>query len=419
MTTQVKKIKGTPVTHQKLSLYEGWMPPFMLEIDKPTMQWHGDPIDTGVWNMIKAFFRWAYETHGSEAQARLYYNEQPEHVGPRWKAIVLPQYCRDQLATTEFEEHEGREVAFAEVSQTDGWQAAGTIHHHCELDAFQSGKDKKDEHNSNGIHITLGCIDKPEWNIDTRITYKKLSYALEAPEQLYAGDMVLKNPGRHMTFPKRWREAIEEPPPEKPSKWSTPHFSSMHGGMGYGYGKSPYYKPYGGSSPRVTPPPKTTTPSTVRSLFYDNYDYWEDDISLLDSRFKRYGWPTSEYGTGKAQTKLIEDRVFTAMVASQIQTLLAAVNLHHKPGKVTEALAPVLKFLDETTVKGNELLPDDEDAYSYYNDLLKLRAGWEVQAKKSPQVKNAKNKKQAIQNFVGSCELQFSLQDSDEDEDEY
>jgi hypothetical protein len=50
----------------------------------------------------------------------------------------------------------------------------GTVHHHCSSSAFQSGTDHSDELSREGLHFTIGNLDKPfDLDIHARITIGK------------------------------------------------------------------------------------------------------------------------------------------------------------------------------------------------------------------------------------------------------
>lgn len=50
-------------------------------------------------------------------------------------------------------------------SDGPGWQNVGTIHSHCDFSAFHSGTDEFDESTFDGIHITLGHVNRNDFSI--------------------------------------------------------------------------------------------------------------------------------------------------------------------------------------------------------------------------------------------------------------
>lgn len=50
-------------------------------------------------------------------------------------------------------------------SDGPGWQSVGTIHSHCDFSAFHSGTDEFDESTFDGIHITLGHVNRNDFSI--------------------------------------------------------------------------------------------------------------------------------------------------------------------------------------------------------------------------------------------------------------
>jgi len=93
------------------------------------------------------FFRAVYKKQNSEAVVILYFNPTER----MWR-VEAP----DQRGV-------GLSVDYGEVEPMEGYLPAGTIHSHCNIDAFHSGTDTHDEAEFDGLHITLGHItsDKP------------------------------------------------------------------------------------------------------------------------------------------------------------------------------------------------------------------------------------------------------------------
>jgi hypothetical protein len=126
---------------------------------------YGGPKFTDeMWNEILAFFKWSYaKTHG-ESQVRLFV-----HPTLGWKAWAFPQEASSGLATHELPDNPETKTQRAQFG--DGWILYGTVHHHCSAGAFQSGTDEQNERDQEGLHITVGDIDKDVHTLDCRFYF--------------------------------------------------------------------------------------------------------------------------------------------------------------------------------------------------------------------------------------------------------
>lgn len=123
---------------------------------KATFNWTGPKIKPELWAQVMEFFEWTYATEKSEAQVRLYVHRQHG-----WVAWAFPQEGGTGMTSKELpmdapECIEQRKQFLPE----EGWLYWGTVHHHCSASAFQSGVDEHNESSQEGIHITVGYMDK-------------------------------------------------------------------------------------------------------------------------------------------------------------------------------------------------------------------------------------------------------------------
>ena len=129
-----------------------------------TFDWKGPKITEEAWNQILSFFQWSFKQNRSESQVRLFVH--PEHG---WLAWAFPQ--QGMGMTTREVENEDSKKQRAEIVPP-GYLAFGTAHHHCDMSAFQSGTDERDEEGVDGLHITVGDIGKEKFSMDTRLYIK-------------------------------------------------------------------------------------------------------------------------------------------------------------------------------------------------------------------------------------------------------
>jgi len=124
----------------------------------------GPKFKQDMWDEVLAFFKWSNNEHHSEAQVRLFVH--PVHG---WKAWAFPQEGGTGMTTRELDTPEAREQR---MQFNDEWFLYGTVHHHCNSSAFQSGVDTHNEESQEGIHITVGNMDRDQHSIHSRFYYK-------------------------------------------------------------------------------------------------------------------------------------------------------------------------------------------------------------------------------------------------------
>jgi len=104
-----------------------------------------------------AFFREVFTQHRSESYVTLLFNKEQGEFD-----IYVPK----------------QEVTYSSVSydrgdngSKDGWRPIGTIHSHCDFSAFHSGTDTGDEASFDGIHITLGNVNRDEFSMVSSVVF--------------------------------------------------------------------------------------------------------------------------------------------------------------------------------------------------------------------------------------------------------
>lgn len=139
---------------------------FEFEIGKSAAlyEWAGPKFGREMWNEVLAFFRWTQATTKSESQVRLYVN----YITREWKAWAYPQTLGTGMTTREISNDDSKSQR-AQFSDADGWLYYGTVHHHCNSSAFQSSVDEANERDQDGIHITVGFMEKQQYDIDIRL----------------------------------------------------------------------------------------------------------------------------------------------------------------------------------------------------------------------------------------------------------
>lgn len=202
-------------------LYKGWAPAKAAKVlqGQPRFIWKGAKIPFEMWEQVVAFLRWTQQKYKAEAMVLFFYNINTDQWAvwpfpqePNGMTIRLlpndPMYAADR---TRF---------------GDGWIQAGSVHHHCTAKAFQSGTDRTDEENRDGVHITLGEMDKPVLDLHIRQVFDGLmgdsdildwvetpKYLEQVPEEFQDqfGSFVMRAT-RATEFPEEWKTRIVERP---------------------------------------------------------------------------------------------------------------------------------------------------------------------------------------------------------------
>lgn len=181
------------------ALLKGYALDSVVPDDKAYLAWKGGKIPLGLWSEIVAFLRAGYKHCNGECMGRLFYNEDTSE----WRFEVFPQVSKGMHVDDSTDSDEGRELMALQLGA--GYEAFGTVHHHCKSSAFQSGTDKDDELTAPGLHVTVGHIDSEELSLDMRFCFRGVMYAvnpLEWFESPVPGEAATSV--RHETEAPRW-----------------------------------------------------------------------------------------------------------------------------------------------------------------------------------------------------------------------
>ena len=154
MTRKLVSCKGKlyEVAHNALFNYWQELPDIVVSNhDSLGFSWNGGLIPFPIWEQIVAFMRWTQVEFKGEGHCTLFYNLTTKE----WKAWPFPQ--RPMGMTVALLDQDPQ-YAIDRKQFGGDWVMAGSVHHHCEASAFQSGTDSADEKGKEGIHITVGHV---------------------------------------------------------------------------------------------------------------------------------------------------------------------------------------------------------------------------------------------------------------------
>lgn len=129
------------------------------------------------------FFRKVWDKFSSEAYVQLYYSKKLNQYRlwcPK-QQVSRGGVNYDRCDQFSYEERVGNGA-----TNEWNWQMVGTIHSHCNFSAFHSGTDTHDEETFDGIHVTLGHVDRKEFSMVASIAINGNRVQLE-PENCTTG----------------------------------------------------------------------------------------------------------------------------------------------------------------------------------------------------------------------------------------
>lgn len=200
------------------SMFSTWelCPDIEVIVGQMTSRWRGGKIPFAMWEQIVAFLRWTQLTFKAEALITLFYNHEArawgcwafaqEPVGMTVKSLPNhPTYKEDRKQF-------GR-----------GWIQLGSVHHHCTGSAGQSGVDRNDECDRDGLHVTLGFMESSRLDTDIRQVFQGIqsksalttwidmpAWCLNVPTHLRMEifNKALETCGGGIEFPPVWKERM-------------------------------------------------------------------------------------------------------------------------------------------------------------------------------------------------------------------
>ncbi len=104
------------------------------------------------------FFRSVWYKYRAEAAVLLFYNQEKEEYFVHCPRQEVSRASVSYGVSGGVQDQE--EFEFASEMRVKGYKSVGTIHSHCNFSAYHSGTDVNDESTFDGLHITLGHVDR-------------------------------------------------------------------------------------------------------------------------------------------------------------------------------------------------------------------------------------------------------------------
>jgi len=141
-----------------------------VEEGSPNPVWTGPKIPFELFREMTLWCEVTQEEFGSEAMVLLFLDTDKNE----WKAWYPPQETCG--LSVELCENDPR---YKEQRKNYPDLQLGTLHHHCNISAFQSGTDSEDEKNRDGLHFTVGHLDQETFDLHARFCVNNESYDIE------------------------------------------------------------------------------------------------------------------------------------------------------------------------------------------------------------------------------------------------
>lgn len=137
---------------------------------------------------VWGFFLQVFKDIGTEAMIYL------THKDGQYRVFVPPQRVTKVAVKADFKaEHLG------------DWQVVGTIHSHCDFNAYHSGTDNHDADGMDGLHITIGNVNSYVPSVALMISVNKIKWNMK-PEDIIEDGMP-KDPTPHPVW---WHRYVEK-----------------------------------------------------------------------------------------------------------------------------------------------------------------------------------------------------------------
>jgi len=137
------------------------------EVDTPVTpdivpEFHGKPIPMFMWHDIMHCMKQTQDQFNSEALVFLFYDADSNQP---WSWWLPPQQTNGMTVKSlpDDPEYKKQRAKYPDLM-------LGTVHHHCTSSAFQSGTDEADEVNREGLHFTIGHLNKAKFDIHFRMS---------------------------------------------------------------------------------------------------------------------------------------------------------------------------------------------------------------------------------------------------------
>jgi PRTRC genetic system protein A len=155
---------------------------------------NGKQIPLHMLTQFHDFARKNFEKRRAECSAYLTYNPETDD----WKLFIPEQYVSHTSVNHKLDPGQIK----------DGYQAVGTIHSHCDFNAFHSGTDKHDMGKMPGLHITIGHVNTDTPDYDFALSVHDAAFDVKY-DKIVDVERPLDRNG-YATAPDHWLQYVKE-----------------------------------------------------------------------------------------------------------------------------------------------------------------------------------------------------------------
>lgn len=139
----------------------------MGDYDKGYFTYTAPKIPKKIVGEVLDFFRKVFEKDKTEAEVLLLFHSELKE----FKVLVPWQICTGVSVDSLYDP----------TDVPEGWIVIGSIHSHCDFSAFHSGTDTADASVFNGLHVTIGHVNRadPSWDVMVMINEEQFDFADE------------------------------------------------------------------------------------------------------------------------------------------------------------------------------------------------------------------------------------------------
>jgi len=262
MTNKIKTLGGYVIHDGELyketenKFFKGYQKAEHVDSDIGA-SWKGPLIPFALWRELVAWCEVTQEKFKSEALAFLYLD------ADTWKIWYPPQITAGMTVKAD---PEHKDYNAQRKLMGDGLQL-GTVHHHCTTSAFQSGTDSADEIDRDGLHFTIGNLNKRSYDIHFRLCFGGTCYEA-APEDFIGLSEEIDS------VPKRFQMSIHKAMIAEAT--DIDHLKNYYADL--------FKEPLKNVSKKTYSVPRTGIGQQTKLNGYEGYyldDYWADDFEEI------------------------------------------------------------------------------------------------------------------------------------------
>lgn len=208
---------------------------FEHKIESTTVKfkYEGPKINPEEWKQVLSFFQWTYDTTHSESQVRVFLDP----VDNKLVFWAFPQEAKTSMSAREID-NDDKKKQRSELPNAGKLIAFGTVHHHCAAGAFQSSTDYSDEKDVTGIHMTIGKMNDPQYNMHARFCHGGFQLEPDLSQFWPIGEIAEMVPPEHWDKVARYQMCKKPDKLDFPDQWKTnlievKTVTRYDGGMGY------------------------------------------------------------------------------------------------------------------------------------------------------------------------------------------